>query len=64
MEPVSVTCSSACTVTHVITLAGSADLTAEKVGDYMQLFSLFLVAAVVVLCAKALYKRFRIDYEG
>lgn len=63
MEPTTVTCSSACTVTHVLTLEGSTALSPEKVQDYMELTGLYLVAAVVVLCAKALYNRFRIDYD-
>lgn len=33
-----------------------------KVATYMELWALFLGAAVVILCAKALYNRFRIDH--
>lgn len=58
------TASCAVTVTHVVTLDGFTGLTPEKVADYVELWGAFLVAAVVVLCAKALYKRFRVDYES
>jgi hypothetical protein len=39
-------------------------LTSGKVQDYMALWSAFLVAAVAVLAAKALYNRFRLDHGG
>lgn len=53
-------CSGSCTVT--IEHEFSADtLTPERVADYLELFSAFLVAAVLVLCIKSLYNRFRID---
>ena len=56
-----VVCNGTCTVTHTITPLPT--LTAIKVDDYMQLFAAFLLSAVVILGAKALYKRFRVDYE-
>lgn len=62
-----VVCNGTCTVTikhefeHPTT---AAPLTASMVGDYMELWAAFMVAAVVILCAKAIYNRFRIDYEG
>ena len=53
-------CASACTVT----INHSFDtLTPEKVEDYMALFAAFILAAAVVLGAKAIYQRFRVDYE-
>lgn len=39
-------------------------LSAVKVADYMSLWSAFLVAGVVVLCARALYQKFRVDHES
>lgn len=38
-------------------------LSATQVQDYVTLFGLFLLAAVTVLGAKAIYKRFRVDYD-
>lgn len=55
-----------CSVTLVHTLdwnSALAPLTEEQVADYLALWSLFLVAAVTVLCAKSLYNRFRVDHE-
>ena len=62
MVPAIVTCSSACTVTHVLTPAGGVGLTPEKIETYMELWSAFLVAAIGVLCVKAIYNRFRVDH--
>jgi hypothetical protein len=42
-------------------LQASTGLTQAKVTDYMALWAAFLTAAVVVLAAKALYNKFRID---
>ncbi len=55
-------CSGACTVT-VVHEFNAQTLTPERVADYLALFGAFLVAAVVVLCAKSLYNRFRIDHD-
>jgi hypothetical protein len=65
-DPVTITCAGSCslTVTHLIQLDGFTGLTPEKVGDYVALWGAFLVAAVVVLCVKAIYRRFRIDHES
>jgi hypothetical protein len=60
MEPVTVVCGGACTVTHVVNVTGGLD--AEQMADLMTVWGLFLVAAVTVLCAKAIYNRFRIDH--
>lgn len=52
------------TVVHVIDWnAATAPLTPEHVADYMSLWMAFLVAAVAILGLKAVYKRFRIDYD-
>lgn len=58
MEPVQ--CSGTCTVT--LTLQWP-ELTQEKVDDYMLVWATFLGACVAVLCARALYSRFRIDHN-
>jgi hypothetical protein len=43
----------------------ASPFTSEQVADYMGLWSLFLAAAVVVICAKAIYSRFKLSkYEG
>jgi hypothetical protein len=64
MEPTTVTCNGSCTVTHVITVdLGGSGLSSQQVTDLVELWGLILVAAVIVLGAKALYKRFRIDYD-
>lgn len=55
-------CATACTVTVVHDFSADT-LTPERIADYMALFGAFLGAAVVVLCAKALYNRFRIDHD-
>lgn len=60
-DPVTVVCGGACTVTHVLSLDPGM-LTPEQVADYMALWAAFLLAAVVVLGAKAIYNRFRIDH--
>lgn len=60
-EPITVVCSGACTVTHVLGIDPGM-LTAEQVADYMELWGLFLGAMVVVLAAKAIYNRFRVDH--
>lgn len=57
-----VICAGSCTVTHVVTVEG-LKLTATEVQDLVDLFYLFLVAAVAVLCGKAIYNRFRVDYD-
>jgi len=52
------------TVTHVIDWPDSlTGLTAEKVADYSHVWGAFLLAAVLILGAKALYNRFRIDHH-
>lgn len=62
--PVILSCDGTCTVTHVITMdPAQHELTAERVADYQSLFAMFLLAGVLILGAKALYKRFRIDYD-
>jgi len=38
-------------------------LTATKVADYMEMWSLFLLAFVLILGAKSIYNRFRISYD-
>lgn len=53
-------CEGTCTVTHVVTME-QLELTDGKVTDLMELWSLFLALAVVVVCCKAIYSRFRID---
>ena len=60
-DPVTVVCGAACTVTLALSIDPGM-LTAEQVGDYLSLWGLFLVAAVAVLGAKAIYNRFRIDH--
>jgi len=57
-------CSIPVEVSHTHNIAWPDTLTGlseAKVSDYMSVWTLFLVAAVCVLCAKALYNRFRID---
>lgn len=61
-DPVTVTCGAACTVTHVLS-ASDGSMSPERVQDYLALFSVFVVAAVAVLCARALYSYFRIDHH-
>lgn len=60
-EPVTVVCSSACTVTHVVSIDPGM-LTPEQVADYMALWMAFVVAAVAVLAARAIYNYFRVDH--
>lgn len=60
-EPVTVVCSTACTVTHVLSVDPGV-LLPEQVTDYMALWMLFLGAMVAVLVAKVIYNRFRMDY--
>lgn len=60
-DPTTVVCSGACTVTHVLSLDPGM-LTVEQVTDYMALWMAFVVAAVAILGAKAVYNRFRIDH--
>ncbi len=55
-------CSGDCTVTLVHEFSAQT-LTPERIADYLALFGAFLGAAVVVLCAKSLYNRFRIDHD-
>lgn len=61
-EPVTVTCAAACTVTHVLSASAGA-MDPERVQDYLALFSAFVVAAVAIVCARALYSYFRIDHH-
>jgi hypothetical protein len=63
-EPVTVVCSTECTVTHLVAvdLSGSG-LGADQVADLFALWGLLLITGVLVLCAKALYNRFRIDHD-
>jgi uncharacterized membrane protein AbrB (regulator of aidB expression) len=66
------TCEAACTITHVVSVANTgtltviaAPLTSDQIADYLALWSSFLVAAVTVICAKAIYSRFKLSkYEG
>lgn len=60
-EPTTVVCTTACTVTHVLTASSGMD--PERVQDYTALFGAFVAAAVAVLCARALYSYFRIDHH-
>ena len=62
-DPITVVCSGACTVTHVLSVDPGM-LTPDQVTDYLALWSLFLVAAVAVYGAKAIYNRFRLDHEA
>lgn len=65
--PTYIECANTCTVTIQHQLdwqqAIALPLTSEQAEDYMALWGLILVAAVAVLCAKAIYNRFRIDHE-
>jgi hypothetical protein len=51
-------------VTGTVTLV-QPDMTSDQIADYMALWSLFLAAGVLVICARAIYARVRLSkYEG
>ena len=61
MEASTVVCEGTCTL--VISMQWPA-LSEAQVEDYMALWAALLGAGVFVLCAKALYNRFRVDHHG